>query len=176
MAIYTKTGDRGTTSLHGMRVPKNDNRLEVVGTFEEVNALIELAIGHLTSLDMEGKSSLVENLHSVQRGVSDATSELSTPKSVKGGKKLILPENVSHLESLIDDLEGDVSGNQGLVYPGGHVAGATLHLARTVARRGERLVLSIDEDFNPILLEYINRLSDYLFVVARYVILKAKAN
>jgi len=167
LKIYTKSGDKGETSLvFGERVPKNDPRVEAYGTCDEANSFIGLA---LSCLDQDEKwQQLRETFHVIQTKLFHIGSEFATP----AGKKVswpILEEDVLFLEREIDRLNAELSELTNFILPGGSLAGAALHVARTVVRRAERAAISILESVNPITIKYLNRLSDYLFVAARYV-------
>lgn len=169
MKIYTKTGDKGTTSLvYGTRVPKNDAVVEAYGTCDEANTLIGLAVGHLNSEFFNEKDALLEVFHEIQTTLFHVGAELATP----AGKKVkwqLTEEDVVKLEQWIDHYDGEVPPLSNFILPGGHPSGATLHVARTVVRRAERTVLSIKTDVSPQVLVYLNRLSDLLFVMARLI-------
>jgi cob(I)alamin adenosyltransferase len=166
--IYTKTGDSGTTGLiGGTRVPKNDLRVAAYGDVDELNAVLGLAIAHLPP-ELGGQA---DQLRHIQRVLFDIGAELATPP---GGRKARweLDEAETHkLESAIDTMEETLPALQNFILPGGHPAGAALHLARTVARRAERQVVSLHGQvgLEAKLLRYLNRLSDYLFVASRFV-------
>lgn len=167
MKIYTKSGDRGETSLvYGVRVPKNDVRVEAYGTCDEANSLIGLAKSYL---DQDQKwDELKKSLQVVQTKLFHIGAELSTPP----GKPVAWPiaeGDVTFLEQEIDRLDGQLAPLTNFILPGGHPAASAFHVARTVVRRAERCVVPIAKEINPVTLKYLNRLSDYLFVVARYV-------
>jgi cob(I)alamin adenosyltransferase len=169
MKIYTKTGDKGTTSLvYGVRVSKNDLRVEAYGTCDETNSLIGLALSHLNEEDFQGKERLVEAYHKVQTALFHVGAELSTPKD-KEVKWKISTKHIDELEMIIDEWDPVLPPLTNFILPGGHPAGAAFHVARTTARRAERCVVSLGDEVNPIALAYLNRLSDLLFVTARYV-------
>lgn len=166
--IYTRTGDKGTTSLiYGERVAKTDPRVEAYGTIDEANSMIGIAVSLLEQVTFDEKKKITEQLHQVQTLLYHVGSELSTP----AGKKVPweLQENhVKELEKWIDELDELLPPLKNFILPGGHPAGANLHAARTIVRRAERRAIHIDE-VNPLVLAYLNRLSDYLFVAARYI-------
>jgi cob(I)alamin adenosyltransferase len=166
MKIYTKTGDKGQTSLYrGGRVPKNAPRLEAYGTLDELNSFIGLALAHLPEAGFEA---VVAELRKVQKDLFNLGAQLATLGEEKPAWHAV-EEDVVALEHAIDRMEEDLEPLKTFILPGGHAAGATLHVARTVARRAERAVVTIDEALDPLIVRYINRLSDYLFVLARYV-------
>ncbi|ALA18011.1 cob(I)yrinic acid a,c-diamide adenosyltransferase [Chelatococcus daeguensis] len=169
--IYTRTGDDGTTGLAtGARRPKYDLRVEAYGTVDEANACIGLARLH-TGADAELDAMLAR----IQNDLFDLGADLSTPDD---GKPLpyeplrILDAQVARLEGEIDQLNAHLSPLRSFVLPGGSPAAAALHLARTVCRRAERqataLAARADEPVTPAVVKYLNRLSDFLFVAARY--------
>jgi len=166
MKIYTKTGDEGTTALYGgARVPKDARRVEAYGTVDEANAALGLARAHLE--DPVFDAALAE----VQNALFDVGADLATPNGSRY-RKNVAPmdaEDVAHLEGLIDRLEAELPELKAFILPGGHPAAAALHLARATVRRAERRVveLSHEEEINPQVAVYLNRLSDLLFVMAR---------
>ncbi|AIY04777.1 hypothetical protein Plano_0812 [Planococcus sp. PAMC 21323] len=169
MKIYTKTGDKGTTSLvYGTRVAKNDVVVEAYGTCDEANTLIGLAIGHLYAEFFQEKEELLKVFHEIQTTLFHVGAELATPKD-KEVKWKLTEQDISKLEQWIDHYDDAVPTLSNFILPGGHPAGATFHVARTVVRRAERTVLSIGNDVSPNVLAYLNRLSDFLFVAARLV-------
>jgi cob(I)alamin adenosyltransferase len=163
--IYTKTGDRGETSLFdGTRVPKTDPRVAAYGDVDELQAVIGLAAS--CALDDELRAVVV----ALQRDLFALGARLADPahKIAPRVSKIVIDEaSVTRLEQWIDTLEGALPPLRHFVLSGGSPAGATLHLARTVCRRAERAVLSLGDAVEPIVLVYLNRLSDLLFVMAR---------
>ena len=168
--IYTRTGDDGTTGLAaGPRRRKDDLRVEAYGTVDEANAAIGLARLSTTD-DVE----LDRTLSAIQNDLFDLGADLSTPPSDKplGYEPLrIVEAQVDRLEREIDSLNADLAPLRSFVLPGGTPAAAALHLARTIARRAERLMVALaaQEPVGAPALKYVNRLSDFLFVAARYV-------
>ena len=168
--IYTRTGDDGTTGLGGgERRKKYDLRIAAYGTIDETNAAIGLARLHTS-----GDAALDAALARIQNDLFDVGADLCTPGKGKGpgGARLTVTENqVTWLETEIDRLNAELSPLTSFVLPGGSAAAAYLHLARTLARRAERLIAELqdqpDESVTPELLKYVNRLSDFLFVAAR---------
>lgn len=169
MKIYTKTGDKGTTSLvYGSRVAKNDARVEAYGTCDEANSSIGLALSYLKSESFQNKEMLEAIYHKIQTTLFHVGAELATPKG-KEVKWTVTTSNIEELEQQIDHLENELAPLTNFILPGGHPAGAAFHVARTIVRRAERLAVTLGEDVSPEVLAYLNRLSDLLFVTARYV-------
>jgi cob(I)alamin adenosyltransferase len=168
MKIYTKTGDKGTTSLiYGARVSKNDARVEAYGTCDETNSMIGLAISHLQGEFFTGKDELIDIFSRIQTVLFHVGAELATPAG-KEVKWTLESKEIEELEKKIDAWDAELPQLTNFILPGGHQAGAALHVARTVARRAERQAVEVGEA-NPLVLSYLNRLSDFLFVAARYV-------
>jgi cob(I)alamin adenosyltransferase len=169
--IYTRTGDDGTTALgNDTRRKKYDLRIAAYGTIDETNATIGLARLHTTR-----ETALDAMLARVQNDLFDLGADLSSPDKAKGpgGERLsIVDAQVARLESEIDALNKDLSPLRSFVLPGGSPAAAYLHLARTICRRAERLIVELadkpGETVSPALIRYTNRLSDFLFVASRY--------
>lgn len=169
MKIYTKTGDKGTTSLiYGVRVSKNDILVEAYGTCDEANSAIGLALSHLNSENFEEKEELLRVFHEIQTMLFHVGAELATPPE-KEVKWKLTETDISNLETWIDHYDGQLEPLKNFVLPGGHPAGAGLHVARTVVRRAERAAISIGPTVRPNVLAYLNRLSDFLFVAARFI-------
>lgn len=167
MRIYTRTGDDGTTGLlGGQRVSKDSPRVEAYGSVDELNAHIGLAIAQLQSHER-----FRQMLQRIQNDLFVIGSELATPMGRKPVVKPISQEQVLTIESDIDELEERLEPLRHFILPGGTVASATLHIARTVCRRAERRVVSLFhiEPGNPYIITYLNRLADLLFVMARAV-------
>lgn len=168
MKIYTKTGDKGSTSLiYGQRVAKNDPRVEAYGTCDETNSMIGLALSYLKGEFFPGKEELEAVFHQIQTNLFHVGAELATPKG-KEVKWSVSEEDIKKLELQIDEWESALTPLTNFILPGGHPAGAAFHVARTTARRSERCAVGLEE-VNPLVLAYLNRLSDLLFVTARYV-------
>jgi cob(I)alamin adenosyltransferase len=167
--IYTRTGDEGTTSLgNGERRKKYDLRVEAYGTLDEVNAVIGLA-----RLETSGDKWLDTALLRIQNDLFDVEAELCLSQKGPGGARMTVTDaQVSWLESQIDEMNADLQPLQSFVIPGGTPTAAYLHLARTVCRRAERLIVELndkDKDGTSApTLKYVNRLSDFLFVAGRY--------
>ncbi|WP_077620885.1 cob(I)yrinic acid a,c-diamide adenosyltransferase [Bacillus sinesaloumensis] len=169
MKIYTKTGDKGTTSLvYGQRVSKNDLRVEAYGTCDEANSMIGLGLSHLHEAVFEGKDEVEQVFKRVQTTLFHVGAELATPAG-KEVKWKVSEEDISLLEATIDKWDAGIPPLTNFVLPGGSQAGASFHVARTIVRRAERKAVSIGEQVNPLVNSYLNRLSDFLFVAARFV-------
>ena len=177
--IYTRTGDNGTTGLVvGPRRKKHDLRVESYGEVDEANSVIGLARQHLADFP-----ALDRMLMRVQNDLFDLGADLATPET---GRKLdyeplrIAQAQVDRLEKEIDALNADLEPLRSFVLPGGGPAAAALHLARTVARRAERRIVALQdsegETVSAAAVAYINRLSDFLFVAARWVNDKGRAD
>jgi len=157
--IYTRTGDEGTTGLgDGSRVEKDHPRVEAYGTVDELNS----AIGILLTYSMPDE--LLDSLGRIQHDLFDLGGELCIP-----GHQMITESHVIRLEHSLDKFNDDLPMLKEFILPGGTPAAAACHLARTICRRAERRVVTLNrlETINSKVLEYLNRLSDLLFVVAR---------
>jgi cob(I)alamin adenosyltransferase len=169
--IYTRTGDDGSTALgSGERRPKYDLRVAAYGTVDEVNAVIGLARLHAA-----GDVALDAMLARIQNDLFDVGADLCLPDKGKGpgGARLDVTElQVEWLEQQIDRLNGALAPLRSFVLPGGSAAAAYLHLARTVCRRAERLMVELKdrpgESVTAAAIKYVNRLSDFFFVAARF--------
>lgn len=165
MKIYTKKGDQGYTSLFGgANVEKNSLRIHAYGTVDELNSNIGLVLAHTTS--QKGK----EILNEIQSQLFVLGADLATLHSKEAKIDRIGSNDIEKLEKWIDELETDLPPLTSFILPGGSPAGATLHMARTVCRRAERNTVALKQN-DPISAEtviYLNRLSDLLFVMARY--------
>jgi len=158
--LYTKTGDDGTTGLgDGSRTTKDSARIEAVGTIDELNSWIGLLLAELPA-----DEPLIEPLTEIQHRLFDLGGELAVP-----GFQLIQSQMVSDLEVLCDQLNEELPPLKEFILPGGSTSAGLCHMARAVARRAERIIvtLSKDESIGDDLKRYINRLSDVLFVMAR---------
>ena len=165
--IYTKTGDEGMTGLGGgHRVPKDSLRVATYGTVDELNSQIGLAVA--TGLC----DRLTAELALIQNELFDLGSDLATPATSQARHPVptVEPRHIAKLEQMIDELNEVVGPLANFLLPGGSVGAAALHVARTVCRRAERQVTALarDEPIGPTVLPYLNRLSDALFVMARY--------
>lgn len=171
--IYTKTGDKGTTGLtNGERVLKNELRIEAYGTVDELNCVIGLCLQKLDHLSKNVQTQLQTWLFAIQNDLFNLGSDLATPISSRFSKmKIISADEITQLEKIIDICQETLPELREFVLPGGTIANAHLHLARTVCRRAERCVVALAQttDINPDAVKYLNRLSDLFFVLARYV-------
>jgi len=160
--IYTRGGDTGETSLgDGERVKKNSLRIEAYGNIDELNSTIGVVICFISK-------EILVTLEQIQNDLFDIGADLCVPKSEK---KLVFDgSRTTFLESNLDSLNGQLSKLDSFVLPGGTQSSAFLHMSRTVARRTERSLISLNdkEKINADIIKYINRLSDYLFVAARF--------
>ncbi len=173
MKIYTKTGDSGETSLYGgTRVSKASARVESYGTIDELNAFIGVAKSEISD------KKLLAQLKKIQFDLFTLGSESATPldKLMLANGKSRLPltiseEEILELENWIDEMEQQLEPLQFFILPGGGKSASNLHVARTVCRRAERILIFLNEteEVRPELIKYLNRLSDYLFVAARYI-------
>lgn len=171
--IYTKTGDDGTTALGtGERRLKYDPRVAAYGTVDEANACLGMVRFHTSAMEgpVDGMIARIQN-DMFDLGADLATPETATPPAYEPLR--IVESQVKRIEADIDTLNRDLSPLRSFVLPGGSPAAAALHLARTVSRRAERLMVELaelpGEHVNPEALKYINRVSDFLFVAARVV-------
>lgn len=171
--IYTKTGDTGTTALGtGERVPKTSLRISAYGTVDETNAAVGVARTHVTGRDESVDAMLLR----IQNDLFDLGADLCVPDK---GEKLpyeplrVSDTQVARLEAEIDQMNAELQPLRSFVLPGGSPAAAALHVARTVSRRAERLIVELanqpGETVSAPALKYVNRLSDFLFVASRYV-------
>lgn len=163
--IYTKTGDKGETSLgDGRRVAKDSLRMEAIGTVDEANAAIGLA-------RLSAKGAIDAMLARIQNDLFDLGADLCVPETGKPGRSRlrVADEQVTRLEQEIDAMNAKLKPLTSFVLPGGTPLAAQLHLARAIVRRAERLMVSLvkKEKIGDPALRYINRLSDHLFVAAR---------
>lgn len=167
MKLYTKTGDKGETSIIGGRVDKDSIRVETYGTVDELNSFIGKAI---TELDVRLFADVVADLQTIQHELFDCGGDLANVMKERVYKMWEGPIEV--LELRIDALSDEAPPLERFILPGGTPAAATLHIARTVTRRAERQMVTLmktTEDVPTIIQVYLNRLSDYLFAAARVV-------
>jgi cob(I)alamin adenosyltransferase len=167
--IYTKTGDYGETGLFdGTRVSKHSPRVEAYGDVDELNALLGMALSFIREDD-----EITSCLLTIQRDLFVVGAHLADPKArveaKRGEKASLTAGKVTQLETWIDQFEEKLSPLRQFILPGGSKGGATLHHARTVCRRAERSIvsLSLEVEIDALLITYMNRLSDFLFVAAR---------
>lgn len=157
--IYTRTGDDGTTGLgDGSRVKKTSQRIEAIGTVDELNSVIGVLLAH--DLSKEIRTTLTD----IQHDLFDLGGELSIP-----GRNAVTEKQVKHLETTLEKFNADMPPLKEFILPGGSEAAAVCHLARTVCRRAERHVIHLGEaeKLSDMATIYLNRLSDLLFVLAR---------
>jgi cob(I)alamin adenosyltransferase len=177
MKIYTKTGDQGLTGLYGgERVLKNHQRIECYGTIDECNAAIGQSLSFLNqnSLTHSDFLFLTQLLNRIQNELFILGAELATPEQTKNHSKpksrQIQNDDIVALETAIDTMEQSLTPLQNFILPSGHITSASLHLARTICRRSERLLITLHQT-TPLrseCIQYLNRLSDTLFVAARF--------
>lgn len=172
--VYTRTGDAGQTSLiGGTRVSKTDLRLEAYGTVDELNAQLGLLLTYLTDADKAAadRTADVQLLLGVQSCLFTVGAALATDSTKMASRPtaIVTPEMVSELEQAIDRIDSQLPPLRLFILPGGGRAAAVAHVCRTVCRRAERRILALAQqsEVAPELLAYVNRLSDYLFVLSR---------
>jgi cob(I)alamin adenosyltransferase len=166
--IYTRSGDQGQTSLFGgARVSKSDSRIEAYGTVDELSSHLGLARATWPASPFDG------DLHQVQIDLFEIGAHLASPNTSRFPG--VEPARIVALERAIDEMESQLTPLTTFILPGGSVASAQLHVARTVCRRAERLVVALEDDSPATVstITYLNRLSDYLFVAARFANLEA---
>jgi len=167
--IYTKTGDKGGTSLiGGVRVPKSHIRIEAYGTVDELNSFIGMVN------DMAADKATSEWLREVQDRLFTVGSVLATApdKDIKMKLPDVHGSDVKWLEERIDEMNEDLPEMRSFILPGGNLASSACHVARCVCRRAERICVAMQENNEPVpelIIQYLNRLSDFLFVLARYI-------
>jgi cob(I)alamin adenosyltransferase len=166
MKIYTKTGDTGQTSLvSGTRVSKAHERIEAYGTIDELNSFVGLVRDQpINESRLSFLKDIQDNLFTI--GASLATEPDKTPKKTM---PVILPTDIVALEQAMDEMDASLPTLRHFVLPGGHQSVSFAHLARTVCRRAERLVIGLGqhEPVEEVVIQYLNRLSDYFFVLSR---------
>ncbi len=171
--IYTRTGDNGATGLvDGTRRSKADARMCAIGDVDEANSALGIAISALERADFD--AALVAGLRRVQNDLFDLGADIATPGQDFAPSPMalrIVASQVDWLESAIDAANEQLDPLTSFILPGGHESAAALHLARAITRRAEREMVAASEaeSLNPLALAYINRLSDYLFVLTRLV-------
>ncbi|MFI0435242.1 MAG: cob(I)yrinic acid a,c-diamide adenosyltransferase [Parachlamydiaceae bacterium] len=174
MKIYTRTGDKGMTSLFsGERVQKDNPFIDAVGTVDEGNSALGLALSFLQR--EERFSSIFNQIEIIQHALFDVGAALATPRTCEQNHKLdktrFDDEAIALLEKWIDSMDDRLPPLTTFILPGGHPTGAALHLARSIIRRAERLVVPLYEqaEVTQGVLAYLNRLSDYLFILSRFI-------
>jgi len=171
--IYTRTGDDGTTGLvDGSRVSKTNARLHAIGEVDETNSALGVAVQALAA--DEGETPLVAELRRIQNDLFDLGADIATPGEGFEPSPMelrIVSSQVEWLEAAIDKANEQLPPLTSFILPGGSVAAAHMHMARAISRRAERALVaaSLDVSINPQALNYINRLSDYLFVLCRLI-------
>jgi len=163
--IYTRTGDRGTAGLvDGSRVSKSSLRMAAIGEVDEANAAIGVAIAAV------GEGAVANRLLTIQNDLFDLGADVATPGDVEGALRIVSGQ-VERLEREIDGMNDKLAPLTSFILPSGSAGVAALHLARAIVRRAERASVALNEaePLNPHLLAYLNRLSDHLFVAARFV-------
>lgn len=164
MKIYTKTGDKGTTSLFDLvRVSKDDIRVESYGTIDELGSLMGLAKNYVEDEEMK------ELIQAIQNKLFTVATNLATEDSTKV-KYNIVEKDIEDLERIIDLYMGKLNNPTGFIVPGSGKKSAYLHVARTVCRRAERRIITLSKHakVDPLVVKYVNRLSDALYAMARY--------
>ena len=163
MKIYTKTGDKGLTSLFdGSRVDKDDLRVECYGTLDELSSYIGLCSVYAQDYDKK-------ILRDIQLKMFSVSAELATREEGKY-KNVVVEDDITNLESLIDEYINKIDKVDAFIVPGTSVVSANLHIARTICRRAKRRIYSLSkiEKVNPLFLKYINKLSDLLYAISRF--------
>ena len=163
--IYTRTGDEGSAGLvDGSRVSKSSLRMTAIGEVDEANAAIGVAIAALDGAEVS------DQLLEIQNDLFDLGADIATPGAIDGALR-ILASQVERLERDLDQMNAGLAPLESFILPGGSASVAALHLARATVRRAERAAVALNESdpLNPQVLAYLNRLSDHLFVAARFV-------
>ena len=164
MGIYTKTGDKGTTALFdGNRVSKDDIRVESYGTVDELGTFMGLAKNYVEDKE------LFDFIQNIQNKLFTVATNLATEDAAKV-KHHIVEQDIFDLEKIIDKYMGLLNNPTGFIVPGSNIKSAYLHVARTVCRRAERRIISLSgvAIVDPLVIKYVNRLSDALYSMARY--------
>jgi cob(I)alamin adenosyltransferase len=180
--IYTKTGDKGATSLiGGTKVPKSHLRIESYGTVDELNSFIGLLGDHLdgiASTSPPATTAAFTDSHSQLREIQDRLFTIGSSLACDPEKetKMSIPDlrgqDVVTLEQNIDNMDGQLPPMKAFILPGGHIAVSTAHIVRCVCRRAERSCVRMQQEqlfVDPLVIRYLNRLSDYFFVLSRYI-------
>ncbi len=171
--IYTRTGDDGTTGLvDGSRLAKSDTRMAAIGDVDEANSALGIAIAALAADHSDDP--LVAALHNVQNDLFDLGADIATPGDDFAPTPMtlrIVQSQIDRLECAIDAATGQLGPLTSFILPGGSVAAAQMHLARAITRRAERSLVAAASHaaINPLALQYLNRLSDYLFTLCRLI-------
>ncbi len=167
MRIYTRTGDAGTTAIHGgIRVSKTDIRIETNGTIDELN----VAVGAVRT-SLPGDHQWQDMLKQIQLNLMAAMSIIATRSDMRHRNPNSLPQNLAEqVETLIDEIDGECTPTDSFILPGGTPSSVLLHQARVLARKAERRLWSLNEqdEVPEIIMKYFNRLSDLFFIMARY--------
>ncbi len=172
MRIYTRTGDKGQTSIIGGRVDKDDVRVEAYGTVDEANCFVGQAI---TQMDQTIFKDILDDLEKIQHELFDCGGDLANVTEKRPLK--LTNEAITYLETRIDEMIVEAPELERFILPGGSPAAATLHIARTITRRAERQIVTLmkqDSTVSEVPLQFINRLSDYFFAAARVVNFRLK--
>ena len=165
MPIYTKTGDKGQTGLFsGSRVSKASLRIEAIGTMDELNSVIGVAISQIRNPKSEIRNELIKS----EKDLFEIGASLASPSAKR---KFNILDRIKHFEKIIDDMTAKMPKLSNFILPGGSSAGAFLHIARTVTRRAERRIvaLSLRESIDKEILVYVNRLSDLFLTMSRFI-------
>ncbi len=165
MKIYTRSGDQGETSVIGGRIVKDHERVEAYGTVDELNSCLGLSISYMNN---EKYLDLITDLLQVQHELFDCGTDLATLK-ITGKSDMVDEQMVQNLENWIDKYDAETPDITRFILPGGCLISSSLHVCRTVCRRAERRVVSLQrsEEINPEVSRYLNRLSDLFFTIAR---------
>lgn len=173
MKIYTKKGDTGETSLiGGVRVKKSNVRIHAYGTVDELNSVVGLVRDSITNKET------IDQLLEIQDRLFVIGSQLASAPDSKMKLPAISSSDIQNLETYIDKMNDDLPELTSFILPGGDLSVSYSHLARTVCRRAERWVIEVDEveKVDPVIIEYLNRLSDYFFMLGRKISLDNNAN
>jgi cob(I)alamin adenosyltransferase len=172
--IYTKTGDKGETSLiGGTRVPKSHIRIEAYGTVDELNSIIGVLTDHNNIFELNNQ------FKEIQDRLFTIGSILATDRQVKMQLPDLHQKDIDYLEKLIDEMDKELPQLKSFILPGGHLASSTAHVARCICRRAERICVGMQQEnlsVDAIVIQYLNRLSDYLFTIARFISFKNNIN
>lgn len=172
LKVYTKTGDKGTTGLaDGTRIQKDDLRIECYGTIDELNSILGICRQNLDEIPKKEKNVLDSWIFAIQNDLFNIGSDLATPLASRWENMIILSDkDTIQLEKMIDYCQNMLEPLHEFVLPGGTKLNSYFHLARTICRRAERLIvsLSFEKEINPNILPFINRLSDLFFVLSRW--------